>query len=166
VIRRRDVDVDPEARALEVELTAAGLARVAPDELVVLDETAAEYFADPEALLRQDVVDTPLGSGIAVEMVTPYLLSAAGAVLPLLGAIVAETAKEVMVDLAKAPLVVRVRALIRRDPAEQPGPVALTADQADRVREAVLTHCRNIGLPSGLAALVADATVGSLHVRP
>ena len=37
---------DPDAQALAVELTAAALARLAPEELVVLDESAAEYFAD------------------------------------------------------------------------------------------------------------------------
>jgi hypothetical protein len=163
---RRDVDQDPAARALSVELTAAGLARIAPDELVVLDETAAEYFANPDALLRPGSRDTPLGSGIDMVMLTPFLLAAASTILPLLGTIVGELAKGVAVDLAKEPLTVWVRRLIRRDPAEPPGPLALTPEQADRVRHAVVAQSYRIGLPSAQATLIADATVGSLHVRP
>ena len=33
------------------ELARAALERVAPEELVLFDETAAEYFRDPESLL-------------------------------------------------------------------------------------------------------------------
>lgn len=164
--RRRDVGADPAVRALAVELAAAGLARAAPDELVVLDQTAAEYFADPDALLRPSSRDTPLGSGIDMALLTPYLLAAASATLPLLGTIVSELAKGLAVDLAKEPVTAGVRRLIRRDPAEPAGPLALTPEQAGRVREAVVAQSHRIGLPSAQAALIADATVGSLHVRP
>ncbi|MFK4224789.1 hypothetical protein [Streptomyces sp. NPDC019890] len=50
----------PAEQALAVELTTLVLAQVAPDELVVLDDTAAEYFADPAAALRPVGGDTPL----------------------------------------------------------------------------------------------------------
>jgi hypothetical protein len=152
---------DSDAQALAVELTAAALARLAPEELVVLDESAAEYFADPAAALRGDE-DTPLGSGISVEMLTPYLLSAAGVVLPILG----EILKGVVTDMAKEPLSAWVRRLIKRNPAEPPGSIALDGAQAARVRQAVVDQCGLAGLASGQAALIADATIGSLHVRP
>lgn len=153
-------------RELVVELAAASLARVAPDELIVLGDTAAEYFDDPEAALRHDGGDSPLGSGITVTMLTPYLLSVASVVLPMLGAIVGEIAKGVATDLAKEPLTSRIRRLFKRSPAEPAGPIALTAQQAGWVRQAVLTQCYRLGMPSEQAAMVADATVGSLHVRP
>lgn len=151
----------PDAQALAVELTAAALRRVAPEELVVLDESAAEYFADPAAALRGDE-DTPLGSGISVVMLTPYLLSAAGVVLPILG----EILKGVVTDVAKEPLSAWVRRLIKRNSAEPPGPIALNGAQAAHVRQAVVDQCFRAGLASGQAALIADATIGSLHVRP
>jgi hypothetical protein len=157
---------EPGEREVAVELTAAALARIAPDELVVLDETAAEYFHDPEGTLRGDGGDSPMGSGITVAMVTPYLLSVASVVLPLLGTIAGEIAKDVAKDLAKEPLTSWVRRLIRRSPAEPTGPIALTAEQAARVRQAVLTQSYRLGLPSEQAALLADATLGSLHTRP
>jgi hypothetical protein len=151
----------PEAQALAIELTAAALARVAPEELVVLDESAAQYFADPAAALRDDE-DTPLGSGISVVMLTPYLLSAAGVVLPILG----EILKGVVTDMAKEPLSAWLRRLIKRNPTDPPGPIALNGAQAAQVRQAVVDQCDRAGLASGQAALIADATIGSLHVRP
>ena len=151
----------PDAQALAVELTKATLNRVAPEELVVFDETAAEYFADPAAALRGDE-DAPLGSGIEVVMFTPYLLSAASVVLPVLGEIV----KGLVTDVAKEPLSAAVRRLIKRHPAEPPGAIALDGGQAARVRQAVVDQCYRAGLESAQAALIADATIGSLHVRP
>ena len=152
-------------RALAVELAAVSLARIAPDELTVLGDTAAEYFDNPDELLRQDVGDSPLGSGITVAMMTPYLLAAASAVLPMLGAFAGEIIKGVAVEVAKEPATSWIRRLFKRSPAEPPGPVALTVDQAGQLRQAVVAQCYRIGLPSDRAALIADATVGSLHVR-
>jgi len=153
-------------RALTVELTALVLARVAPEELVVLDETAAEYFADPQAALRSDGSDTPLGSGITVAMMTPYLLAASSVVLPVLGTVAGELGKDIAKDLVKDPVVDRIRRLFKRQPDQpSPGPEALSIEQAGRVRQAVVAQCHAVGLPAQQAALVADATVGALHVR-
>jgi len=141
------------------------LARVAPDELVVLDDSAQEYFTDPAAALRPDGGDTPLGSGITVVMMTPYLLAASSVVLPVLGTIAGELGKDITKDLVKDPVVDRIRRLFKRHHREPPGPDALSPEQAGRVRQAVIAHCHAVGLPSEQAALVADATVGALHVR-
>jgi hypothetical protein len=167
--QRREPDLSRDEQALAVELTGLALARVAPDELVVLDDTAAEYFENPEELLRQDGGDSPLGSGITVAMMTPYLLAAAGVALQSLGAFAGEIAKGIAVDLAKEPATSWVRRLFKRhpaEPAEPAGPLALTREQAGHVRQAVVAKCYAIGLPSEQAALIADATVGALHVRP
>ena len=155
-----------DAQALATELTAAALAVVAPDELIVLDETAAEYFDTPAALLRNDTTDSPLGAGITVVMITPYLLAAAGVVMPLLSSFAGEIVKGIAVDLAKEPMAPWIRRLFKRRPDDPPGPVALTADQARRVRDTVVAQCYRTGLPSHQAALIADATLGALHVRP
>lgn len=141
------------------------LARFAPDELVVLDDTAAEYFADPPAALRPDGADTPLGSGITVAMMTPYLLAVSSVVLPVLGTVVGELGKDIAKDLVKDPVVDRIRRLFKRHPDEPAGPDALSPEQAGWVRQAVIAQCHAVGLPSEQAALVADATVGALRVR-
>lgn len=151
--------------ALTVELTSLLLARVAPDELPVLDESAQEYFADPASAFPSARSDTPLGSGISVTMMTPYLISAAGVVLPILGTFVGDVGKDIVKDLVKDPVVTRIRALFKRRHDEPPGPVALSPQQAGHVRTAIVQHCHTLGLPSNQAALIADATIGSLHVR-
>src|SRR3954449_6309823 len=118
--RRSGSTGDPSSaeRALAVELTALALARAAPDELVLLEETAEEYFADPAVMLRSDEDDTPLGSGISVAMMTPYLLAASSAVLPVLGTIAGEIGKDVAKDLVKDPAVGWIQRLFKRHPAE------------------------------------------------
>lgn len=141
------------------------LAQVAPDELVVLDDSAEEYFADPGTAVRPYRGDTPLGSGITVAMMTPYLLAASSVVLPLLGTIAGELGKDIAKDLVKDPVVERLRRLFKRDPDEPAGPDALSPEQAGRVRHAVIAQCHAVGLPAGQAALIADATIGALHVR-
>jgi hypothetical protein len=155
-----------EQRALAIDLTAAALAQVAPDEIPVLEETAAEFYADPGSILRRDKVDSPLGAGIEIVMLTPYLLAAAGAVLPVLAGFVGEIVKGVAVDVTKENLSTWIRRMIKGGPDGDPGVLALTAEQAVRVRATVVEQCFQAGLPSGQAALIADATVGALHIRP
>lgn len=148
-------------QALTVEFAALLLTRLAPDELAVLDDTAAEYFDDPAAALRHEGGDTPLGSGIDVAMLTPYLLAASGAVLPVLS----EIGKDVAQDLLKDSVTVRVRRLFKRNADEAPGSEVLSPEQVDRVRRAVLTQCHAVGLSAAQAALISDATIGALHTR-
>src|SRR3954452_20013495 len=155
----------PTERSLALELTSLALARAAPDELVLLEETAEEYFADPAALARAQDGDTPLGSGIDVAMMTPYLLAASSAVLPVLGTFAGELGKDVAKEVLTEPAVSWIRRLFRRTPAEPLGSEALSPEQAARVREAVVAQCRALGLDPQHAALVADATIGSLHAR-
>jgi hypothetical protein len=122
-------------------------AQLAPDELAVLDDSADEYFADPPPALRPASGDRPLGSGITVAMMTPYLLLASSAVLPVLGAMAGDVSKDIAKDLLKDPVVKRIRLLFKRHPDEPTGPDALTPGQANRVREVVLAQSRAAGLP-------------------
>ena len=68
--------------------------------------------------------------------------------------------------MAKEPLSAGVRRLIKRNPAEAPGSLALDGAQTAWVRQAVVDQCYRAGLESAQAALIADATIGSLHTRP
>lgn len=151
-------------RALTVEFTGLLLASVAPDELPVLDESAQEYFADPAAALADGRDDVPLGSGLDVAMITPYLMAVASAVLPVLGQFAADTAKDVGKDLVKDPIVTTIRRLFRRSPTE-PAAAALGPAEIDRVRAVVLRQSAALGLPPAQAELIANATAGALHVR-
>jgi hypothetical protein len=59
----------------------------------------------------------------------------------------------------------RIRLRFKRHPDETAGLEALTPEQAHRIRDTVLAQSHAAGLPSEQAALIADATVGALHVR-
>lgn len=155
------VTVAPQDRELVMALAATALRQAAPEELVLLDETATDYFTDPASTLAEDT-DEAISAGIDVPLLAPYLLAAAQVVLPLLGTFAGEIAKDAGKDL----LVDWVRRFVKRSPAEPAGPVALTREQALHVRQAVVENCRRLNLPSDTASVVADATVGSLHVRP
>lgn len=98
-------------------------------------------------------------------MMTPYLLAASSVVLPVLGTIAGELGKDIATDLVKGPVVDRIRRLFKRHPDEPAGPDTLSPEQTGRVRQAVIAQCHAVGLPSEQAALVADATIGALHVR-
>lgn len=150
-----------EEQMLATELTEIALANVAPDELPALSETAEEYFADSGTPWHQGA-DSPLGAGIPVEMLTPYLLWASSVVLPVLGEIV----KSLGVDLTKEPLAAWIRRLFRKTRAEATAPVTLTGQQASYVREIIVNQCYRADLPSKQATLIADAIIGGLHVRP
>lgn len=155
-----------EQRAVAVDLTEAALASVAPDEIPVLDETAADYYANPGAILRRDGADSPLGAGVEILMLTPYLLAAANAVMPMLATFVGEIVKGVATDVAKDSTSTWIRRFIKRRPDERPGALALTPAQAHLLRGTIVERCFQAGLPSAQASLIADATVGALHVRP
>lgn len=77
-----------------------------------------------------------------------------------------EIVKGVAVDMAKDPLSIWVRRMIKGGPGHPHGALALTAEQAVRVRTTVVEQGFQAGSASGRAALIADATAGALHVRP
>jgi hypothetical protein len=161
---RPDTRTSSSEQQLAVELAALVLPNVAPDEVVVFDDSVAEYLDDPAGAL-EGARDTPLGSGIDVAMMTPYLLAVTSAVMPVRGTIAEELAKDVAQDLVKEPLVDRIRRLFRR-PAQPHGPVALTPEQATRVHGAVVEQCRAVGLSPEQAGLIARASLGALYVQP
>lgn len=152
-------------RDLVEDLARAALERVAPEELVVFDDTAEEYFADPEAVLNPVRRDEAVGFGLDLALLTPYLLAVATPVLTFLLQTVADATKQ-----EATPVVAGwVRRLLRRpdpeadrDPAEDAP--ALSRDQADQVRAVALARATDLGLPEPQARLLADSLVGGLAV--
>ncbi|MGW4161219.1 hypothetical protein [Streptomyces sp. NPDC004788] len=150
-------------------LARAAVARLAPDELALFEETAAAYFARPAAG-RTARAGTgaprtePLGMGIemAVDLVT-------GAAL----AVSAEVAHQLCTDAGRA-VAERTRPWLSRlrrrpaPPAEEPAEPLPELDPAAlaRIHALALTRARTLGLPDDRAALLADAIVGALTVRP
>jgi hypothetical protein len=153
---------------LATELAELVLAQVAPEELVILDDTAWDYFADPRATLDPRRRDEPLGFGVDVTLVCPYVLAVAGPVVTYLGSLVADGVH----DAATSVIADRVRRLFRRPVsgyaasiAGAAPEVALTPEQGRRIRGTTLERARALGLPDAQAGVLADAIVGSLIIR-
>ncbi|HEX6684166.1 MAG TPA: hypothetical protein VF062_15285 [Candidatus Limnocylindrales bacterium] len=77
-------------RALIAELTELALTTAAPDELLVFEETAHEYFADPQAALTAAQKDNAVGFGLELAMITPVALAVGTAVAQAILAAVGE----------------------------------------------------------------------------
>jgi hypothetical protein len=146
------------------------LQHTAPEELVLFDETAEEYFADPQRVLEATGREEAVGFGVDMAMLTPYILAVATPVIQLLASMVAEAVKKEGQG--------SVNRLVRRllgwgdagpSPAlEQPDahPAALTGDQLALVRSVALERGTVIGLPPDQANLLADAIAGGIAVTP
>jgi hypothetical protein len=156
----------PEAENELVEgLARLVLEQTAPEELVLFQETAQEYFQDPQAVLDPKRRDEELGFGLDLAMLTPCVLAVATAVIQFLASTVAET-----VGHASRPLVAGVvRRLLRRpEPASAvagEAPAPLSVDQARQVRDIAYQRARGVGLDEHQAMVLADAVVGGLLVR-
>jgi hypothetical protein len=71
-------------RALVKEIAEKVVADAAPEELVLFEETAQEYFEDPKRVLHARGSDEAVGFGLDVAMLTPYVLAAVGPVVTFL----------------------------------------------------------------------------------
>ncbi len=145
-----------EDRALIAELTELALAHAAPDELAVFDETAEEYFADPQGAVTAAGKGQAVGFGVEFAMLTPAALAVGSVVLQALVSIVSERTLSAGARTVSG----QVRRLLRK---EEPNPqLVLTREQADRVRQVALAQAHALGLPETQATLMADSFVGAL----
>jgi hypothetical protein len=142
--------------ALIAELTQAALTTAAPDELAVFDETAQEYFADPQAALTAAKGDAAVGFGLELAMLTPAALAIGSAVLQAVLGLLADKA----VMHGSGAVVVMLRKVLRRQaPAAELG---ITAAQAHNLRLVALQRAHALGLPEAQARQLAESFVGAL----
>jgi Na+/H+-translocating membrane pyrophosphatase len=145
-----------EDQALIAELTELALSQAAPDELVLFDDTAQEYFADPQAALTASSKDTAVGFGLELVMITPVALAVGGYVLQALASLLSERALVAGGRSASSVL----RKLLRKG---QPDPtLTLTPEQTQYVRQVALERANALGMPPQQAHLLADSFVGAL----
>lgn len=141
---------------LIAELTQAALTTAAPDELVVFEETAQEYFADPQAALTAAKGDAAVGFGLELAMLTPAALAIGTAVLQSVLSLLSDKVAEA----GSRGIMTLLRKVLRREaPPEQLG---LTTAQAQHVRLIALQRAHALGLPETQARLLADSFVGAL----
>lgn len=158
-------------KALIAELTELALSAAAPDELLVFEETAEEYFADPQAALTAVSKDSAVGFGLELAMITPVALAVGSAVVQ---AIVAALGDRV-VQMGRQGMSAMLKRLLRKGsqpiqpgyPGQhgQPGEISLNPDQARYVRQVALDRARALGMPEGQAAMLADSFVGAIVVN-
>ncbi|WP_157740302.1 hypothetical protein [Micromonospora auratinigra] len=162
---RRDVEPPPGEEAAAAELARRVVDRVAPEEGEIFDVVREAYRRDPARLAASaDGRDrmlgfglegtvallTPLALGIGVEVVRQLSLEAVGALEVgdrLRGVLRRRRAADPPAALAPAP--------------ESAEPAPAAADHA-RIREVVLTRCRQAGVDPDRADLIADAVIGAL----
>ncbi|MFD1505651.1 hypothetical protein FE374_01360 [Georgenia yuyongxinii] len=94
---------------LAVELAEAVLAQTAPEELDLLEETSAEYFADPDGVLRPRRTDESVGFGVDLALLTPYVLAVLAPVVQFLLGV----ARDALKDELKPAIAAWVRGVIR-----------------------------------------------------
>ncbi len=141
---------------LIAEIAQLALVSVAPDELMVFEETAQEYFSDPEAALNASGSDSAVGFGLELAMITPIALSVGTVVMQ---AIVDQLAGRA-VDAGKTGLATLARRVFKRGNHE--AELALTKAQAQHVRSTAFERARALGLPDAQAHLLADSFVGAI----
>jgi hypothetical protein len=156
------MQLPPEAEnELVTDLARLALEEAAPEELVLFPEAAEEYFKDPQAVLNPKRRDEPVGFGLDLAMLTPYVLAVATAVIRFLASTVADAVRE-----ESKPLVARLVRSVLRQPDSAPGLAGeaspLSADQARQVREIAYRRARDLGLDEDKAVLLADSVVGGL----
>jgi hypothetical protein len=152
-----------EHRDLVRGLAESLVEQLEPDELAVFDETAEEYFADPQAVLDPRRRDEAVGFGIDAELLTPIVLAVAGPVVEYLTAVVVEATGEGI----KPTLVRMVRRLLRLEDAggaPTPEPPELTQEQIAHVRSIAYARACDVGLTEGRARLLADAVAGGVRI--
>jgi len=154
-------------QALVRVLAQQVLEAAAPEELALFDETAEEYFADPQGVLGAKSRDEAVGFGVDMALLTPYLLAVVTPVIQLLASMVGEAVRKE----GQGSVTALVRRLLgHRDPGTpvpadvQPSP--LTHDQLAQVREVAAKRGRAVGLSKAQADLLADAIAGGISVSP
>lgn len=164
-----------EEQELVRELAQIAVADIAPEELAVFDETADEFFADPEAVLHPQKSDEAVGFGLDAALATPVVLAVVMPVVHFLVSTVADAAKEEAASTIRS----KVKRLFRKlgadsDVSEPPkleratsgdavvDPAGLTAEEAAQVRQIAYQQGLAVGLPDTQARLLADAVGGGV----
>lgn len=152
-----------EERELATDVARRALALTAPEELLVFDEAAAEYFVNPQRALRGDTRDEAVGFGLDMAMVTPAMLAVAVAAIRTVVTVVGTAVTEEGTSLTRRAM----RRLFRLEPDEATTaatgtPVRLSADELGAVRRSALDRAIALGLAPQQAGLLADAITGEL----
>ena len=152
----------PANQDLVTELAGVVLGQVAPDEMPVLPMVAEDYFADPAGTLHPPDRDQPLGFGMDLALLTPYVLAVATPVVQFLASLALDIIKDEVKDTAGSAVRDLVRRMFHGDP--QLAAITLSPAQAQDIHDSSVRNALALGLSHEQAQLLADALLTS--VRP
>jgi len=146
---------------LVVEFAGLVVERLAPEEMPIFSDVTADYFAAEERVTERRRRDEPLGFGVDLALLTPYVLAVSGVVVQFLGSLATDLVKDATKPVAQN-LVRRMLDQLTGRPTEEAA-IVLDPAQLTAIRDASYTQACALGLPQDRAALLADAVVGNLH---
>ena len=149
-----------EVDALTLELSKEVLTVLAPDELPFFADVVQDFHDGRQAGPDSRSRDEPLGFGIELSLLAPYVVAVMPSVVSFLADILAASAKQ---EAATA-LGLMIRRLFKRPSAASEATVRLTAEQGRQVRGITYKRAMAVGLDKERAGLLADAVVGSLSM--
>lgn len=165
-----EIWVPAEHRALIAQLARGAVEREAPEELVLFEDSATQFFSNANAVMQGDRRDESVGFGLDLAMLTPAALAVASAVVAAVGGAVGDAWKD-----EATPVVSgwfrrlfhwlsrrRRRNRDRRDRPAAPRAVPLTVEQARRVRAVAVKRAVAFGVPADQARLLAESITGAL----
>jgi hypothetical protein len=150
---------EDEAENLSVELSKEVLTVLAPDELPFFSDVVQGLRDGHKVGPGSETRDEPLGFGIELSLLAPYVISVMPSVVNFLGQVVTASAQQE----AAAGLSALIRKFFKR-PQEKAGRVRLTLAQGQAVRTITYDRAITVGLDKERAGLLADAVVGSISV--
>ncbi|SQD96836.1 conserved hypothetical protein [Parafrankia sp. Ea1.12] len=147
---------------LVAEVAQFVLRDAAPDELVIFDEVAEEYFRNPKKALSQQQRDEAVGFGLDEILLIPYVLDIVTVVLTSLASFVTDTA----LGVAEPKFRQFIRRLFRlgsdtsskTDDADK----ELSREQIRLIRKTSYDRAIELGLDEDRASILADSIVGKM----
>jgi hypothetical protein len=132
------------------------------NELPHFDAVLADFRKDPKKTVKAQSLKAPVGVGVDLALLTPYLL----AILSFLFGLVAEAAAEQAAKAIGQSTRERLSGLLRR---RRQGPKAvaepLTPDQEREVAEVLRVRAEGLGLNPERARQLAEIVIGALRLR-
>lgn len=162
--------VPTEHRALVAQLARGAVEREAPEELVLFQDSATQFFSNATAVMHGDRRDESVGFGLDLAMLTPAALAVASAVVAAVGGAVGDAWKDEATPVVGSWFRRLFGWLSRRrrgddgrhDRSAAPRAIPLTVEQARRVRAVAVKRAVAFGVPSDQARLLADSITGAL----
>lgn len=148
-----------EEQDLSTELSRDVLETLAPDELPFFDEVVTDS-RNQRKVISAKRRDEPLGFGIELSLLAPYVVAVMPTVIHFLGGVFASVAEQEAATGLKA----IIRQLFRHEPSDGASKVKLTAEQGRQIQEMTCSQAMAVGLNRERAGLLADAVVGALAI--